>query len=466
MTIEVYSFDFDGCLANIDYLSSDKKDIIKSNQRLLDFIKQTVNRLIVFVGSNRQCFDDDYTNSFDDSRGSCYSAIQTITNYIGAILDKFLLADIYNNLNSGTSFDDALTHLDERQKDYKADTIKNNPFFPNWIHDESKLTILYAQIHKIALENPTEPIEFNFVDDRADLLENLHTYFSKYPELIPQNVRLNLKQYIGESVLSEQGLDPFIKHYAPVQGIGRLDVNYPNTVKQIAAVTIEQMHENDNYITTKTSYRAISSYAEAEKYHFDISKVQCIPYFTPGMIPQNHVDSSTMPYQKVGSESTAAPAGSSKNKIIKLANKTGSWIMKKFSKRRATSPDLSTFNSSSLPGSSSDISELRMPSPEYPRIYDKGFNRPNSISSDLDRQSSSSPTFQRSSISSITSSSTESIQHYTASPSPSNPSPKTIRINGLVPVMGLFAEESEWNTPREDKPFDSRNEDSSSTIKL
>lgn len=464
MTIDVYSFDFDGCLANIDYLSSDKKDIIKSNQHVLDLIKQSANRLIVFVGSNRQSFYDDYTNSYDNSRGSCYSAIQTISNYLGAILDKFLLTDIYNNLASGTAFNEALAHLDEHLKDYKSDTIANNPPFPNWIHDESKLTILYAQMHKVALEHSEELIEFNFVDDRADLLENLHTYFIKYPELIPQNVRLNLKRYNGEPNLSEQELDLFIKHYEPVQGIGRLDFNYPNTVIQIAAVTIEQMNVNENYITAKRAYRPISSYAQAKNYHFNISRIQCIPYFTPGMIPQNPMDSSTTTHQKIGSQSTVPPTGSSTSKIIQLTTKTKSWFMNKFSKRIVNSPDINQCSSSSIAGSSSDTLELKMPSTELPYINDEGFNWQISISSDLDQQSSGSPTFQRSRLSSITSSSNESFHRHTSTREPANPAPLTIRIDGLLPEMGIFAARSESDTPRQDKPLEPGNDDSSSTI--
>ncbi len=38
----------------------------------------------------------------------------------------------------------------------------------DWLFDETKATIIYAQMHKIANENPNEEIVFDFYDDRGN----------------------------------------------------------------------------------------------------------------------------------------------------------------------------------------------------------------------------------------------------------------------------------------------------------
>jgi hypothetical protein len=283
---DVYSFDFDGSLAHIGFLSAKQKNILAVNREFLESLKASTNPKIAFVGSNRQSVPDDFSNSHADERGSCFPAIAAVSKELDAVLDELLLSDIYNDLPDGTSFKWAMDHTNANNKDYNLTDLTLIKGSPNWIHDESKLTLIYAQIHKVASEHPNDTIHFNFFDDREDLLDNLHTYFSKYPELIPSNVTLKLKQYRGPVDSFDKPIEPLVRDYPFIQG-SRIscDANYRQTVKDMAAVTIEEMTRQHIDISSTKSSRPITSFAEAQRNQFDISAVKCIRYYKPGMTP-------------------------------------------------------------------------------------------------------------------------------------------------------------------------------------
>ena len=225
MTIRGLSFDFDGCLFNLDYIGSEEKDVIKSNAAFLDPIKKgntPFEHTYTFIGSNRQSFAVDMNNAWVGGKGSCFPAAKTVSDYLGTTLDKFLLADIYGDLPAGISFDRAT------QQNY---TDKHS----DWLFDDTKVTILYAQLHKMANDNPKEDIVFDFYDDRGngerssnDILEQLRDFYTKYPELIPAQVTLRLNHYAGGVVTP----------VAVINGKGFIDSNYRQTVKDMAAQAV------------------------------------------------------------------------------------------------------------------------------------------------------------------------------------------------------------------------------------
>ncbi|MCL9685396.1 hypothetical protein [Legionella maioricensis] len=288
MAYDVYSFDFDGCTANYLFLSSKIKDIIGANKILFDRIKSSNNRKIIYIGSNRQAPRDDLANSSADERGSCYPATEQVAAELGGVFDNFLLGDIYNDLPDGTCLKQALKYLAKNNKDYKELSQKKFKSLYNWIHDESKLTVLYAQMHKVSLEHPDEPINFNFFDDREDILNQLHAYFLKHRDLIPSNVTLNLKLYRGPIDRNSHEIDPLVVDYPSISGTRpEADKHYRQTVKTMAAVTIEKMTEKGMDISATGASKAITSYAEAQKYGFDMSAIKCINHYEPGMMPLN-----------------------------------------------------------------------------------------------------------------------------------------------------------------------------------
>ncbi|MBA2657207.1 MAG: hypothetical protein H0U70_09560 [Tatlockia sp.] len=224
MSIRVLSFDFDGCLFHSEYIKSTNKDVIVHNSDFLAQIAQenlNFSKVYTMVGSTRQSHQIDLTNSKIGNKGSCYPAIKQINEHLKTELDDFLLADIFGGLPEGSSFKKAM------DPNYTGS-------YSDWLYDETKFLILYAQMHKMASKHPEEMISFDFYDDRSlnpnekpNVLMNLKKYFSQYPELIPSNVSLNLNHYEGKNTtLLEQ-----------IKGQGFIDETYGETVKEIARLT-------------------------------------------------------------------------------------------------------------------------------------------------------------------------------------------------------------------------------------
>jgi hypothetical protein len=208
MTICITSFDFDGCLFHAGYVSNPSKDIIAANQSLLSSLlneKKNFTKTITLIGSSRQSYFIDLICRA--KTGSCFPAIQTVSDYLGSTLDPFLLADIYAKLPSGTAF-------------HRAISQDNHEEHPDWVYDGSKLSILYAQTHKVAKDHPNENILFKFYDDQMVILDELHNLYSQHPEALPDKVILQLNHYDGGKVSSK----------FPITGLGKIDLDYPQTL--------------------------------------------------------------------------------------------------------------------------------------------------------------------------------------------------------------------------------------------
>lgn len=70
--------------------------------------------------------------------------------------------------------------------------------------DESKVSLLFAQMQLASMQNPNDDIVFNFYDDRQDIVEGLQKFYTEHPELIPKNVTLNLVGYTGPKLTREE----------------------------------------------------------------------------------------------------------------------------------------------------------------------------------------------------------------------------------------------------------------------
>lgn len=216
MTIRVLSFEFDGCLFNRKFIESFDRDVIKHNKDFLDDIKHNnrlCNKVYTFVGSNRQSkrVDDEcgYYNG-DYFLGSCFRAVNLVNSYLGATLDPFLLADIYGFLPDGTSYNRA---VDPKYSDTHA----------YYEFDETKATIMYAQMHKIANQHPNEVIVYDFYDSCDGILNSLVAFYNKHKDLIPNKVTCCLHQYEGAKVTL----------LSTIKGEGFIDSNYRETVQEM-----------------------------------------------------------------------------------------------------------------------------------------------------------------------------------------------------------------------------------------
>ena len=270
------SFDFDGSLS-----LEGERAILEANQEFLDSIKANNDlyaQTHVFIGSNRQSESDDSGNGCRNKNGSCYPHIKAVSDYLEANFDPFLLADLYNNLPAGEAYQKACSLLNESH-DYDDDTFHKKEHL-NWLHDESKLSILIAQIHKLASEHPDDEIEFYFFDDKKEILDGLSAFFSKEENLkfLPKNL-INFYLTPYPKIKSEDG-ESYIS-YEPIKGTGEIDPNYRQTVKNIAAASIES-ETYQAYYPVDEGGKSVKSYAEAEKACFNLTTINFVRDFIPG----------------------------------------------------------------------------------------------------------------------------------------------------------------------------------------
>jgi hypothetical protein len=82
--------------------------------------------------------------------------------------------------------------------------------------------------------------------------------------------------------------------YAPIKGTRpEADHDYRQTVKMMAAVTIEQMNAHDYFLTATKARSPIKSYEEAKIYNYNISVIKAASYYKPGMMPINPPEFTT-----------------------------------------------------------------------------------------------------------------------------------------------------------------------------
>jgi len=221
MTICVNSFDFDDCLCNEKYYLSVDKNIVAINKPFLDDLKKISNdfsKNITFLFSLRQSKDlDDYASA-EYGTCSCFSAIREVSTYLEATYDPLLLADIFGDLPEGTSFGRILDQDDPGSHHC-------------CVHDITKLTILFSQMHHVAKAYPHEDIVFNVYDDKEILLERLFVFFKKYPEMMPRNIILHLNNYKGYGVTSLE----------EIHGTGVVDYDYRQTVINMVEVATNEI---------------------------------------------------------------------------------------------------------------------------------------------------------------------------------------------------------------------------------
>jgi hypothetical protein len=243
---------------------------------------------IFFVGSNRQSLDLDFVNGIQNGNGSSFLAMKHLSSHLSATLDPFLLADIYNKKDPGHSMTSFFDVIDELCLENKILTFEDFFEVQQQGHltvgqknvDEhfafDKLNMLYAQLHKVAAENPTaKKIVFDFIDDKGDILRHLYFYFTEHSNLIPKNVQLRLFHYNGnidengdeqEGAVRPLTQDAYTEkgslsdHYG-FMGLGDIDVNYQQTVidmGEIAAKDGMPEAEGGYYMTELVTPEALT----------------------------------------------------------------------------------------------------------------------------------------------------------------------------------------------------------------
>lgn len=195
--VQISLIDWDGCIAGREH-----PDIFSQSGPLINEIKkQAVHRtaklIITGFGTNRQSAKMDALNRDCNKNGSCFHGLPAITMDLKHQLsttdiivkcDPCLLADVYNGLERGTSFRQAL-------EIYHHEVYPNGENQPHWLFDESKFTLLYFKLHEYAAFFPHAKLYIDFYDDKESLLVNLYDTLLKNLDLIPSNILLTLQQY-------------------------------------------------------------------------------------------------------------------------------------------------------------------------------------------------------------------------------------------------------------------------------
>ncbi|MCA0403653.1 MAG: hypothetical protein LCH30_07610, partial [Proteobacteria bacterium] len=175
-------------------------------------------------------------------------------------------------LEPGTTFKEAFDLLDTEQKDYETQKYKmamTNHTIKNWLFDESKLSILYYQIHHFSSQHIAANKKFYFYDDTLELLTNLHEFFKKHPNFLPKGLTLHLESYP-----TVEG-----KLFEPIYGTGKIDENYRKTILSLMEKALQSesyqkeapLHKGKIPITTL-------ALARAARFNFGLPLIK---YFAP-----------------------------------------------------------------------------------------------------------------------------------------------------------------------------------------
>lgn len=298
--IQVYSLDFDGLLdelslgllnaelANKKYGERDWAEEIAHSYLLqqIFFAAQMGHKVILLNGSSRQTvfldFSNRHTNLEDfgnvgGDAGSCFAFLGVLKKFIKdelakssraasehIHLDLFSLDDLYKKQRIGTTFTNALklpgvcnskgrptlynTDAAELDKLHQKAAEEENLSSLKYKYDDSKITLLYAQIHHIAQQHPEAKINFNFYDDRPDLCILLHTIYAHWHSLLPRQVKLNIFNYMPELEKIKNDEPKF--NYLGIQGSGAVDDAYQMNAEYLFYI-LEEILGNARILPTK-----------------------------------------------------------------------------------------------------------------------------------------------------------------------------------------------------------------------
>lgn len=238
MNVLLRSIDLDGCVFNQNYDELIREYNKYSPKRLLianEYFIQEENKRDNFdakytlIGSNRQSEHIDQINRQNNRTGTFTVQSRVLNDALtGTILLPFLMADVDNNLPIGTSFG------------YSNNSSVKVEHGNHWMFDESKVRLLYAQMHYMALMHPDDEITFDFYDDNETILDLLYTFYAKNEDLIPCNVSLTLRQYEGKVFKDVDGKQCYTKDKKTIKGTGFIDKNYQQTAIDLAHLAADK----------------------------------------------------------------------------------------------------------------------------------------------------------------------------------------------------------------------------------
>jgi hypothetical protein len=165
----------------------------------LDQITAGANAVSVYVGSNRQSYYLDKFNVDINKNGSVFPALEVLCQTRTTVgcpwtFEPYLLAD------TGFERGEALRRI-------KSGTP---PHLKAPENGESKIPLLLAQMRDANSQYPGEKLEFHFVDDRQDLIDDIRENLD--PHQIPSGMTLKISKfdYIGIANEGKEKLHPYL----------------------------------------------------------------------------------------------------------------------------------------------------------------------------------------------------------------------------------------------------------------
>lgn len=329
--IRVLAVDVDGCFMGASFARDKDRNIVTANEDIINKIlgKTKYKKTILNLASNRQSIAMDYQNSIQEHVGSAFPQMAILANRLGAEFDPFILADLFNDHPDGHSIRLAQSYYEDDGKTYKPDVLLKDKSLPGWIEDVSKISIVYAQMQRAAINHPDDEISYTFIDDREDIRDSVYQFFAKNKDLIPANVKLKIRGYEGPVKPDGNAVESLIiKNFPSLQGTQRansVDHDYRNTVKMMTAVVLESEEAQDYHSVSDNSCRPIIDYTGAKNAGFHVvGSVNCAKYYTPGVKPydtsfQEQPESQSMSSSSTSSKSKSA-SSSSKSVLKKITN--------------------------------------------------------------------------------------------------------------------------------------------------
>ncbi len=233
------------------------EDIVNYNEKLLEKQKNNIltnqyNEVILAYGSNRTDFYLDYLNATKNGNGSLVPVLPAIENFFKTALphvhissDFFLMADIYGNKEDGRTYK-------EMEAIYSGRSTLEKEKCAHSLFDSSKISLIYTHAHRAATLNPDCQITLDFYDDYLVILFFVGKFFNRHPELLPNNLILNLFHYADKKSTCIDA--------ATTQGTGFIDTNYRSSILYLAekfSILVSEEEKSDR--RSKKTQRKILS---------------------------------------------------------------------------------------------------------------------------------------------------------------------------------------------------------------
>lgn len=154
----------------------------------------------MMVGSMRQSHRSDSFNAAEHKTGLYFYWLEKLCHFLNKELkdkslpineiklDCFLMADIDSGTPHGFSFVNSLV-------DKIGANANVHLIHPEYMPDQGKFPIIYAQMHKKAIENPGDEIFFEFIDDTVETVDGLQQLFEANKDFLPPNLSFQITRH-------------------------------------------------------------------------------------------------------------------------------------------------------------------------------------------------------------------------------------------------------------------------------